>query len=149
MRRHTKLNLPNAPGATPENTHRCEATRGPGPGGPRVKPWRLGTAVGRGRTKAQLRVLSILALAARAEGRARQAPPVLRCLSARAAPASRPRFMGEFTDSDDCARGSCARGAFLVVCGRMASKRARKCCPRPAPPRPVSVLLRRRAAVRQ
>lgn len=33
-------------------------------------------------------------------------------LSARAAPASRPRFMGEFTDSDDCARGSCAGGFF-------------------------------------
>lgn len=99
------------------HTDTGEATRGPGPGpgGPRVKPWRLGTAVGRGRTKAQLRVLSILALAARAEGRARQAPPVLRCLSARAAPASRPRFYGRIqtaTTAPACA-GSCSCARFF------------------------------------
>lgn len=122
------------------HTDTDEATRGPGPGpgpgGPRVKPWRLGSA--RQSAEAEPRRSSVscpssLWPRARRAGHGRHRRSCAVCLHERRQRAD--HDLWENSQTATTALAGRARGAFLVVCGRMASKRARKCCPRPAPAR--------------
>jgi len=133
--RHTRRNLPNAPRSTPENQvlQGRDATRGPA--GPRVS---RGSAVGRtarSQRPAQLRVLDLLALAARARGgHSAGAGRHRSCASGASGPTT---IYGRIQTATACA-GRERDFFFLVGCGRIAIKQAGKCCPLPAPARRLS-----------
>jgi hypothetical protein len=138
--RHTRRNLPNAPRSTPENQvlKGRDATRGPA--GPRVS---RGSAVGRtarSQRPAQLRVLDLLALAARARGgHSAGAGRHRSCASGASGPTT---IYGRIQTATACAGRE--RGFFFWwdAAGSRLNKRASAV---PSPPRPVVSVLRRRA----